>query len=259
MLNNVFNDIIMFKYAQRFIGKNFMNNGFTLAETLITLGIIGIIAAVTIPVLNSKTKQKVIEVKFAKIYSDLNKAFNAGAIENNEEYFMMSWQLPHDTYIEYVYKNYLKPHMNIIADVSYGELSKKYNATNPDKVFWVFSKHIFIIDTRTFIEIGSDGKTFYIVLLDNDKFDFTNVKDGVNRFSLGTPFCCNNDKCANISNCPNHNLKPIAAWADYSTEELVRLCKGGKSIAWRGDKIGFCTQSLIQNNFKFPKNYPFKF
>ena len=109
MFNNVFNNIIMFKYAQRFIGKNFMNNGFTLAETLITLGIIGIIAAVTIPVLNSKTKQKAIEVKFAKIYSDLNKALNAGAIENNEEYFMMSWQLPHDTYIEYVYKNYLKP------------------------------------------------------------------------------------------------------------------------------------------------------
>lgn len=81
---------------------------------------------------------------------------------------------------------------------------------------------------------------------------------GVNLFSLGTPFCCNNDKCASLSSCPNHNLKPISAWTNYPTEKLVEFCKEGKDIAWQGGKRGFCTQALIQNGFKFPKGYPFK-
>ena len=236
-----------------------MKRAFTLAEVLITLGIIGVLAALTIPVLNNKYKQKVIEVKFAKIYSELTNAFNAGAIENNAEYFMASWQMPFDDYCEYVYKNYLKPHMNIIDVVTYGELINEYGAINPNKAFWSWHKNIYILDYRTFIAFNSNGKTINIIFIDNDKFDFTNVKDGVNKFALGTAFCCNGDKCANLSACPNHNLRPIAAWANYSTDELVKLCKEGKSIPWKGDKIGFCTQSLIQNGFKFPKNYPYKF
>ncbi|MBR1942209.1 type II secretion system protein [bacterium] len=48
---------------------------FTLAETLIVMGIIGVVAALTLPNLNSSTgdKEKVTKVK--KIYSNLNDAF----------------------------------------------------------------------------------------------------------------------------------------------------------------------------------------
>jgi len=48
---------------------------FTLAETLIVMGIIGVVAALTLPNLNSSTgdKEKVAKVK--KIYSNLNDAF----------------------------------------------------------------------------------------------------------------------------------------------------------------------------------------
>ena len=49
---------------------------FTLAETLIVMGIIGVVAALTIPNLNSSTgdKEKIAKVK--KVYSNLNDAFN---------------------------------------------------------------------------------------------------------------------------------------------------------------------------------------
>ena len=48
---------------------------FTLAETLIVMGIIGVVAALTLPNLNSSTgdKEKVVKVK--KIYQNLNDAF----------------------------------------------------------------------------------------------------------------------------------------------------------------------------------------
>lgn len=43
--------------------------GFTLAEVLITLGIIGIVAAMTIPTLISKNQKRVIEAKLKEDYS----------------------------------------------------------------------------------------------------------------------------------------------------------------------------------------------
>ncbi|MBR1680624.1 type II secretion system protein [bacterium] len=53
----------------------FTNFAFTLAETLIVMGIIGVVAALTLPNLNSSTgdKEKVAKVK--KIYQNLNDAF----------------------------------------------------------------------------------------------------------------------------------------------------------------------------------------
>ncbi len=46
-------------------------SGFTLAEVLITMGIIGIIAAITMPTLMMDTKYKQIGVKLSKFYSTL--------------------------------------------------------------------------------------------------------------------------------------------------------------------------------------------
>ena len=47
-------------------------NGFTLAEILITLGIIGVVAAMTMPVLFNKTQNKELQTAFLKTYSELN-------------------------------------------------------------------------------------------------------------------------------------------------------------------------------------------
>lgn len=48
--------------------------GFTLAEVLITLGIIGIVAALTIPGLITKCKEMQYRVTYKKVYSSLNQA-----------------------------------------------------------------------------------------------------------------------------------------------------------------------------------------
>ena len=49
---------------------------FTLAEVLITLGIIGVVAALTIPTLMANHRKKVVETKLEKIYSVMNQAIN---------------------------------------------------------------------------------------------------------------------------------------------------------------------------------------
>ncbi len=53
---------------------NPLENGFTLAEVLITLGIIGVVAAMTIPTLNNHLRGKKLESQFKKTYSELNQA-----------------------------------------------------------------------------------------------------------------------------------------------------------------------------------------
>lgn len=49
-----------------------MKKAFTLAEVLITLGIIGVVAAMTLPTLMNKTNNKELHTAFLKTYSELN-------------------------------------------------------------------------------------------------------------------------------------------------------------------------------------------
>lgn len=56
------------------MSKNF--KGFTLAEVLITLGIIGAVAAMTLPALIQRQNKKELEVAFKKTYATLYNSFN---------------------------------------------------------------------------------------------------------------------------------------------------------------------------------------
>ena len=53
---------------------------FTLAETLVVIGIIGVVAALTLPNLNSSTGEKEKVVKLQKVYSNLQEAFGRAEI-----------------------------------------------------------------------------------------------------------------------------------------------------------------------------------
>lgn len=59
-----------------------VKKGFTLAEVLITLGIIGLIAAMTLPAVINKTKRKQDSVKIKKFYSIMTQAVLLSAIDN---------------------------------------------------------------------------------------------------------------------------------------------------------------------------------
>lgn len=48
--------------------------GFTMAEVLITIGIIGVVAAMTLPTVINNTKHKELQTAFKKTYSELNQA-----------------------------------------------------------------------------------------------------------------------------------------------------------------------------------------
>lgn len=61
-----------------------MKNGFTLSEVLITLGIIGIVAAMTLPSLVGKYQKKVTVERLKKAYSVLSQAIEMSVVDHEE-------------------------------------------------------------------------------------------------------------------------------------------------------------------------------
>ena len=74
-----------------------MKNGLTLAEVLITLGIIGIVAAMTIPTLITNYQKKTTATRVKKAYAELLQAIKLSENDNDS---MESWTVGNDVSIE---------------------------------------------------------------------------------------------------------------------------------------------------------------
>ena len=90
--------------SKRNIPHNGFTLGFTLAEIIITLGIIGVVAAMTMPTLLASINKRQTETKLRKAVSLINQAYKMSYNDNGdlsaneayslgaEEYFRMYWQ-----------------------------------------------------------------------------------------------------------------------------------------------------------------------
>ncbi len=87
--------------------------GFTLAEVLITIGIIGVVAAMTLPALINNNRNKALETAFKKNYSAISQALNMYYAQNGERLTP-----------EYIGFHKLKPvltkYMNVLHDCGFG-------------------------------------------------------------------------------------------------------------------------------------------
>ena len=82
VISNNFPDTVFSRFTSLFSHKC---TAFTLAEVLITLGIIGIVAAMTMPTLISKHEKKVYGTKLIQTYSILNQGFRAYLGQNETD------------------------------------------------------------------------------------------------------------------------------------------------------------------------------
>lgn len=100
------------------VQKNNNRNAFTLAEVLITLGVIGIIAAMTLPTLLNKYNEQVTVTKVKKFYSTINQAL-LFAIKNNgtvDTWDYIEKDEENDSILSNKLANYLKPYLKISKD-----------------------------------------------------------------------------------------------------------------------------------------------
>lgn len=89
-------------------------HAFTLAEVLIVLAIIGVVAALTIPTLIQNYKKHVVVTKLQKAYSTLQNAFELAKVEHGD-YETWKWN-QFDTQqesVQYFYEKYIFPHLKV--------------------------------------------------------------------------------------------------------------------------------------------------
>ena len=82
--------------------------GYTLAEILITLGIIGVVAAMTIPNLITGYQKHVTETRLLKFYSTMNQAFRLSQSDNGD---MLGWVTADKNYNDNEIKEWLNEYL----------------------------------------------------------------------------------------------------------------------------------------------------
>jgi len=95
-----------------------MKRAFTLAEVLITLGIIGVVAALVMPELIANYKEKQTVVRLKKVYSVLSNAYNLAKNENGGyDEWIDGKSVGHSASVA-MFEN-MKPYLNISKDCGF--------------------------------------------------------------------------------------------------------------------------------------------
>lgn len=97
----------------------FQKVAFTLAEVLITLGIVGVIAALTIPALINKYQKQETVTRYKKIYSEIFQALKLAEVENGT---IENWDFTNSTNKTQDFAdNFLYKHMKIQKKCDFSE------------------------------------------------------------------------------------------------------------------------------------------
>ena len=216
---------------------------FTLAEVLITLGIIGVVAALTIPTLVQNYRQHVVETRLQKFYTTFNQAITMAEAQYGDKK-------------EWYY------------DASGVELDKDGNPIEAtSKVDQWFNKYL-----SQFITIKKKvDKTGYVLyyLPDGSAFSLgvagqPSLRDM--RFYPGDPERCTGERILTSGTCAfafeyypistspawkflyNKGLEPTKFNWDGNVNFLYNNCQQGSG--------SYCTALIQYNGWKIPKDYP---
>ena len=129
-------------HASKNMSFHIIKKAFTLSEVLITLGVIGVVAAVTMPTLIKNYQKKQTAIQLKKAYSELSQAISMAQKDNGmiEDWDFASFST-HQERNQYFYDNALKPNLKIVkycapssndcwADDSYTLAGTKYTTLN---------------------------------------------------------------------------------------------------------------------------------
>ena len=198
---------------------------FTLAEVLITLGIIGVVAAMTIPVIIGNYKKQKVETSLAKFYSVMNQALSISKGEHGE-IFEPEWESEGLTgeqstiwYREYITK-YLKTVKEEQANRSYYRL--------------------IFLDGSGFTSWVTGGSTIFIFYcVDFSRCTYSSANfDGKNSFLF-------------IYNRATNQIEPYGKGHPHSSK--LNSCRPGNI------QNHTCAALIQENGWKIPDDYPIKF
>lgn len=218
-----------------------MKKAFTLAEVLITLGIIGVVAALTIPALISNHNKKVVAARLSKAYNTIS---NAIRLSENDNGMMSDWPTGANLNVDSFWNTYLKPYFsgaricencracgypsNCTDPSTFGTkwagIGQWALETNSSRLLFQFSDGTVIFFPRN--TINEAGEAAYVSYL------FIDI---------------------------NGAQKPNEAGRDVFC--FVRDYEKGRISAPQGDckaSVLYCTYEIMSNGWQIPKDYPYR-
>lgn len=249
-----------------------MRKAFTLAEVLITLGIIGVVAAMTLPALIGKYKQKTVETRLEKFYSVANQAIKLSEIKNGPaEYWQRctdgipqenSTLIDCETWYNIYLKDYLKTtHVEHFDD--------KFQNT----AAWFADGSVMVIKSGYDIYFYPFGKDF-----DRDTFYIADESGSYSRspdmgvkffvFSFRPGSSVDSDEAHKGKGVePYRYIRCTTETGSDGIEE--KICKPlTRDELLNNSEFGcnktstvhaYCTALIQENGWKIPDYYPFKF
>ena len=240
--------------------------GFTLAEVLITLGIIGVVAAITIPILVSEYKKQVTVNKLRHVYALLK---NAESMAVNDYGDINSWdfigsgvQVAPKYYFPYLktdkckYEKIIKTSTGISFGLAYND--KNYVCL-PDEVV-VISNTLSngYLGTIIFVDLNGEkgpnvvGRDVFTFLINRPVYKSDDYNTSSYRVVPKCP--------VGISTCFAGPYQGAGGYYWKGDEEtLIKYCKDGtgdiSTIANGGNS---CAYMIEQAGWKVPKNYPLR-
>lgn len=229
-----------------------MKKGFTLAEVLITLGIIGIVAAMTMPIMNAKTKDLVLKNQYKKSQNILANGYKLMMAKSST---YQVEELPFLTICNDI-KCVSNEHKNIFSiiddtagNLSYDNLPQEYSIkdkSDKSQFNWEDTKYIFITNDGMIFGLASDKElSSFSIISDVNGIKLPNiVKKDLYKFRYsGTGKLTDvSDELEKISVCKINNPKGCTqqqclALSGYQEDEYGNtFC-----IEWFEDKCQFCT------------------
>ena len=230
------------RYRACFKEVNFMRDlkGFTLAEVLITIGVIGVVAAMTIPTLIQSYRNRIVETRLQKVYSIMNQAIQRAEADYGAKEL---WDYADPDF----WDKYFAPYIKVLKTETV-ENGSTYNIIYfPDGS--IIAKKI---DGSEYFYYPN-GKNFNIKSLNETKKINTGITLFTFRFNPTTEF-------TNKVNEKNpHYRKGFMPYAYHWNGTVADLKEGFYPCKENGNRTpNFCTMYIMQNGWKIPKDYPFK-
>lgn len=232
--------------------------GFTLSEVLITLGIIGVVAAITIPMLMSYYNKYIVETRLKAVYSTILQGIKMA--QYNE--VVLSDTAGDDADVNgFSYSRsksaFEAMFLPVFSGCSiYPKNSRRFYFYSADgNTYFSTSQHSIYVGLNngtvlSFIKGGDSDRLHFLVILNPQKKKLLSGKDyfglvfrsDVNgdyayKQYFGHKYDNPSGRAKVLEYCKSNNAYP----ADYTSPSY------------------FCGHAIVQNNFKIPANYPIKF
>lgn len=228
-------------------------SAFTIAEVLVTLGVIGVVAAMTLPMLAENYQRIVVETRLKKFYTTFNQAI-LRSVEVNGPY--AGWW--------YILENKYDANGNCI--------SRQDEVSNNFEFF--LAPYLNIVLRRKIIYTNGKTNTLYY-LADGSAFDYPMEHNRDIRYYPKAPEKCLKEPAANRNGfcCyvfnfyPSNNKNISKYWIHHKDKGLEPY-----KYAWDGnveslytDKTygcgtsvsrAYCTAIIQYNGWHFPEDYP---